>query len=60
MNYKECYELFAVLYERRADLYKLSHQDSKSPEDASTYVLNDLTYTVDAHSVAVAGWQRDT
>ena len=60
MSYEECYELFAALYERRAELYRRSHDESKDAEDPSTYVLNDLTYTIDAHSVAVAGWHSET
>ncbi len=58
LTYAECYQLFEALYQNRYELYRLSHNDSKRPGDASTYVVNGLTYTIDDSSVAVAGWER--
>lgn len=59
MSYTDCYELFAALYEHRAELYRLAYQDQEGSEDATTYRLNDITYTIDASTdaITIAGWE---
>ena len=57
LTYGECYQLWAVLYQRRDALYQLSHRDDQR-EGPPTYVYNDVTYVINDDSIAVAGWER--
>ena len=58
LTYSQCYQLLAALYQNRDELYRLSHTESKQAGESSTYVVGELTYTIDDTSVAVAGWER--
>lgn len=58
MSYTDCYELFAALYQQRAELYRLAYQGQEGREGAATYRLNDVTYTIEGDSITVAGWER--
>src|SRR5947209_2871048 len=58
LTYADCYQLLAALYQNRDELYRLSHNESKQPGGSSTYVVGELTYTIDDTSVTVAGWER--
>lgn len=58
LTYAECYQLLALLYQNRDELYRLSHEERKRVGEAATYVVGGLTYTIDDSSVAVAGWER--
>jgi hypothetical protein len=57
LTYGECYRLLAMLYQRRDDLYQLSHRDGQH-EGPPTYVYNDVTYVINDDSISVAGWER--
>ena len=57
LTYTECYALLAALYHRRDDLYRLAHTGKQQTDDTRAQTLNDLTYTIDDYSVAVAGWE---
>ena len=57
LTYGECYQLLAVLYQRRDTLYQLSHHDGQH-EGPPTYVYNDVTYVINDDSISVAGWER--
>ena len=57
LTYGECYQLLAMLYQRRDALYQLSHRDGQH-EGPPTYVYNDVTYVINDDSISVAGWER--
>lgn len=59
LTYGECYQLLAMLYQRRDALYQLSHRDGQQ-EGPPTYVYNDVTYVINDDSISVAGWERAT
>ncbi len=58
LTYGECYQLLAVLYQRRDALYQLSHRDGQHSEGPPTYVYNDVTYVINDDSISVAGWEQ--
>ena len=58
LTYSQCYQPLAALYQNRDELYRLSHIEGKQAGESSTYVVGELTYTIDDTSVAVAGWER--
>jgi len=58
LTYGECYQLLAMLYQRRDALYQLSHKDGQHSEGPPTYVYNDVTYVINDDSISVAGWER--
>ena len=58
LTHSECYQLLAMLYHRRDELYKLSHRKDQPAEGPPTYVYNDVTYVINDDSISVAGWER--
>ncbi len=58
LTYSECYQLLAMLYQRRDELYKLSQRKDQPAERPPTYVYNEVTYVINDDSISVAGWER--
>ncbi|HYU73241.1 MAG TPA: hypothetical protein VEL31_11230 [Ktedonobacteraceae bacterium] len=61
LTYTECYSLLEVLYQRREELYRLTHLEEQPSDGNPSQFLAEqrLTYVVDGPSLAVSSWESN-